>query len=378
MSAGRLPWTRRLAFEKQLALTAAIAACWAGRSWPCALIALRSTIVREQLPGAPPSRLHPLPRGRVAVTRGAGLREAAGNEERELEEEEDAWEALPQFDEPEWHKAPTSWPPEAKKLFVPLGPHDMATAFVRDAPVVSWPKAMLYNFLCRFPLDEFDLQSWLYPPACHLATTDQLLRLFDACGLSEPVPKALDIGSGDGCLTKSLRPLCRELTVAETSRGMARRLQRQGHQVWREDIAETAASRAKSSGGFSLVSMFNVLDRAACPVKMLRGARQLVERPGNRSWMLLATPLPFVGSYFGRRTRWSGEPLETLPLGGAGADWSSDGLKLIQDMLPSFGFAPRAVSRLPYLTGGDVLDGAVRELDDILVLSEAVEVPKGR
>jgi len=270
-------------------------------------------------------------------------------------------------DDPLWSQPPDSWPESLASLFVSLGPHTAADDFLAEAPFTSSTRARLYALLSNLPLNENDVSSWLYPPACHLLKGEQFRRLFEAAGVQAPLQRVLDVGSGDGCVTDQLRPLCNELVLAESSRGMARRLRRSGYTVWREDIAQTGARRAASGdGGFSVVSMLNVLDRCPAPRRLLQSAHALMQ--GGQSWLLLASPLPFEASWYGWRTRWSGRPLESLGL--AGEDWESDGQTLLEDLLPECGFLPRAVSRVPYLLGGDELDGGRVELDDIVVLAE--------
>lgn len=269
------------------------------------------------------------------------------------------------FDEAQWHEPPASWPQPSADLFVALGPHDAAEDFIEAAPITSAWRARLYKWLSRLPVNEHDLQSWLYPPASHLLTSRQLLRLFAAAGISSPPRRALDIGAGDGCVTAALRPLCEEVVAAETSKGMGRRLRRQGYEVWCEDIAETAEKRA-ADGGFELVTLFNVLDRCAKPRALLEGAHKL-----SAGWLLLSTPLPFMASFYGWRTGWSGRVVQGLGL--EGAEWEQDALALLHEVLPSVGFEPRAVSRVPYLTGGDMLQGGCLELDDVVVIAEKVK-----
>ena len=89
--------------------------------------------------------------------------------------------------------------------------------------------------------------------------------------------------------------------------------------------------------------------------------------------LLLATPLPFVASYYGPETQWIGNPVEKLELSDE-KTWESDAKVLLQDFLPSCGFQPVAVSRLPYLSGGDEEDGGCIELDDIVVLARKVHL----
>ncbi|CAE7797433.1 METTL9 [Symbiodinium sp. CCMP2592] len=274
---------------------------------------------------------------------------------------------LPTFGERKWRKAPSSWPAEVAELFVPLGPHTAATRFVETAPVASWLPATLYNVLCELPVNEFDLQACLYPKGSHLFTAPQLRKLLKAAEAAAP-DRVLDVGAGDGCHTAVLREVSEEVVATETSQGMAWQLEREGYEVWCEDVSETWAERSARTRrrAFSLVSMLNVLDRCAAPRKLLAAARGILEEGG---FLLLASPLPFAASYYGPETRWNGQPLEDLSFTGFG-NWDEDGLRLVQEFLPSCGFHVKALSRLPYLSGGDVLDGGCIELDDIVVLAQ--------
>ncbi|CAE7372010.1 METTL9 [Symbiodinium sp. CCMP2456] len=299
-------------------------------------------------------------RQRKALRRRLAKREdvdvpASDLEELELE--------LPTFEERKWRKAPSSWPAEVAELFVPLGPHTAATRFVETAPVASWLPATLYNVLCELPVNEFDLQACLYPKGSHLFTAPQLRKLLKAAKAAAS-GRVLDVGAGDGCHTAVFRMVSEEVVATETSQGMAWQLEREGYEVWCEDVSETFAARAQRTRRFSLVSMLNVLDRCTAPRKLMAAARGLLE-PGG--FLLLASPLPFAASYYGPETSWNGQPLEDLSFTGS---WDEDGLRLVQEFLPSCGFHVKAVSRLPYLSGGDVLDGGCIELDDIVVLAQ--------
>lgn len=134
-------------------------------------------------------------------------------------------------------------------------------------------------------------------------------------------------------------------------------------------------SRTSSeSESFSLISMLNVLDRCASPRRLCAAAHELLSPGGH---VLLASPLPFVASYFGPETQWSGDPVEKLQLRKAKdmeGTWESDAKILLRDFLPSCGFEPVAISRLPYLLNNEESGGCL-ELDDLIVLARKVQPP---
>eukprot|EP00438_Fugacium_kawagutii_P015510 Skav201951 [mRNA] locus=scaffold103:15867:16922:- [translate_table: standard] len=258
-----------------------------------------------------------------------------------------------------------------------------------NAPPSS-PQASIYQALCQLPVNEFDLQALLYPAGSHLLTTRQLETLLTYTKgdsverLAPSEVRVLDVGAGDGCITKNLKALGLRLVATETSLGMATRLRMNGYEVWCEeqqlkdamkrDIAETVKSRTSSeSESFSLISMLNVLDRCASPRRLCAAAHELLSPGGH---VLLASPLPFVASYYGPETQWSGDPVEKLQLHKTGDEgtWESDAELLLRNFLPSCGFEPVAISRLPYLLNNEESGGCL-ELDDIIVLARKGQAP---
>ncbi|CAE7197568.1 Mettl9 [Symbiodinium sp. CCMP2456] len=266
------------------------------------------------------------------------------------------------------YDAPNSWPSELLNSFLPLGkpgqPSPEALRFLDEAPRATLTQTLLHRSLCCFPLDDFDVNAWfdLYP--LHLFSRSQLTSLLAAASLTLPIQRGLDIGAGAGGVSEPLREVCRSLIAVETSRAMARTLRNRGRETWCEDLAVTAAARQAEGEEFQLVALLNVLDRCAKPRSLLAAARLLMPRG---SWLLLATPLPFHGAFYGWRTAWTGWQVETLALG-AEASWAGQAQHLIQEVLPQEGFEPVVLSRLPYLCAGDAFV-AFSELDDLIVLA---------
>ena len=146
---------------------------------------------------------------------------------------------LPLFEDAQWWEAPQSWPKGLAKLFVALGPHDAATDFIVNAPMALSTQAFIYQALCELPVNEFDLQALLYPAGSHLLTVDQFKMLLSYTGYLPSELRVLDVGAGDGCITKNLRALgVGQLVLSETSLGMATKLRLNGHDVWCEDASK--------------------------------------------------------------------------------------------------------------------------------------------
>jgi hypothetical protein len=104
----------------------------------------------------------------------------------------------------------------------------------------------------------------------------------------------------------------------------------------------------------------NVLDRCERPRSLLERLRDAVA-PAGRLLIALALPYsPFV--YDGPRSL---DPIERLPCDGA--DWEHAVSSLCERVLEPLGFAVQALTRVPYLSGGDS-HRALYELDDVVLV----------
>lgn len=216
------------------------------------------------------------------------------------------------------------------------------------------------------PLDDFDVNAFLNIYPLHIFSQGQLEMLLKTVRDTPVFTQVLDVGAGSGKVTQQLRPFCKSLLVSETSAGMAEQLKQQGYQVWQEDIAQSAAARKAEGLDFEMVSILNVLDRCASPRSLLSAAHTLLGP--SPSFLLMATPLPFRGAYFGWGTYWSGRQMETLGLESVTEDWAQQAQFLLEEVLPAANFEPVAISRLPYICAGDAFT-PFSELDDLVVLA---------
>lgn len=209
-------------------------------------------------------------------------------------------------------------------------------------------------------LSDFDANALLGMYPVFLLSTPGALRLIEAArpgGVGEA--RWLDIGAGSGDVTTRVAPLAASMQCSETSRHMARRLRRRGFPCWLGRVGEgEPGDPLLQEPPFDVVSLFNVIDRAPRPRSLLQAVAQRLPSGGL---LLLSTPLPFAPFYYdGPVTR---DPLEKLNV--ASERWEDALGELWRNELAPLGLALRAVTRLPYLSGGDVqhpayvLDAAV-------------------
>jgi SAM-dependent methyltransferase len=156
-------------------------------------------------------------------------------------------------------------------------------------------RSALHSFLRRRRSD-FDVNAMLgMYPMTYLDTTEWRTVLPDAHGA------LLDVGAGDGELTRSLAPLFSSVTCTETSRGMAKKLRRAGFAVHDGDLVDRALTDR-----FDAIALLHVLDRCARPLSLIDAALGSA-RPG--ALVMVAIPIPFrphvdVGKRTERPSEW--------------------------------------------------------------------------
>jgi SAM-dependent methyltransferase len=232
-------------------------------------------------------------------------------------------------------------------------------------------------------LSDFDANALLGMYPVFLLSTPQAQRLL---GAARPGVishgRLLDIGAGSGDVTTRLAPLVDSVQCTETSRHMARRLRKRGFPCWLGRVGSgrvmdsgdaTSGARAEggrdanageggdplaSDGPFDVIALCNVIDRCDRPRALLSAVARSLPQGGL---LLLATPLPYSPFFYaGSLTR---DPSEKLKIE---SDTFEDAvLELYRNELAPLGLELRALTRLPYLSGGDaqypayVLDDAV-------------------
>jgi SAM-dependent methyltransferase len=219
-------------------------------------------------------------------------------------------------------------------------------------------------------LSDFDINGILGTYPMHILS-EQQWRAFLGEAIKDLTPgtlgSILDVGAGRGDVTSLLAPLFSKVSVTETSRSMAKRLQKQGFKTYEGDLVELVEGPALKDQRFDVISLLNVLDRCDRPLSLLASARRLL-KPNAILLIALVLPYsPFV--YDGPTTR---PPKERLPIHQKGFEAST--VEMLNLALRGLGLDIITMSRAPYLSGGDQ-GRELYELDDLLVLARAQGEP---
>lgn len=260
--------------------------------------------------------------------------------------------------------------------FTQLSRDEEATQFLRRCADRSragrWAQSTAAAAL-RSALSLTDANALVGRGSMHVLSTAQARALLRLPEGAPPAASLLDVGAGDGSVTAMLAPLFRQVVATEVSLPMVRRLQSRDfaavlHAADVGGVREAAAAAGVQleEGGFSVIALMNVLDRCDEPLTLLTSLRSLLAPGTGRLLLAVVLPFrPFVEVGAARRP-----PLQDLCLPeNVGFERS---LSLLWDnVLAPAGFELEAVSRVPYLSDGD-MRAPVYCLDDAILVLRAV------
>ncbi|XP_053550833.1 protein-L-histidine N-pros-methyltransferase isoform X2 [Bombina bombina] len=166
--------------------------------------------------------------------------------------------------------------------------------------------------------------------------------------------RLLDLGAGDGEVTKVMSPHFEEIYVTEMSQTMIWQLQKKKYRVLNIDEWQRTGFQ------YDVISCLNLLDRCHQPVTLLKEMRSMLEPTRGR--VILALVLPFH-PYVENGGKWE-KPAEVMEV--TGKVWEEQ-VNSLADVFQEAGFAVEALTRLPYLCEGDMYN-------DYYVLDDAVFV----
>jgi 2-polyprenyl-3-methyl-5-hydroxy-6-metoxy-1,4-benzoquinol methylase len=223
--------------------------------------------------------------------------------------------------------------------YVELGSDDAQREFIVRSQTRphSWLLTMTHRIVRSF-MSDYDANGLLGMYPMHLLSSTQWRLLLEL----EHAATLLDVGAGDGGLTRHLAPLFTSITTTETSPAMARRLRKRGYECLVQDLSEHPLQTA-----FDCVTCLNVVDRTSKPRDLIERLSRLVA-PGGR--LVLAVPLPIRAFYYlGPRTL---EPTQALHA--HGPSWERAAMQLattVSTLAPDFELT--RWSKASYLSWGD-------------------------
>ncbi len=163
----------------------------------------------------------------------------------------------------------------------------------------------------------------------------------------------LDVGAGAGYVTEGARSHFVQIECSETARFLRRRLEQRGFTAHARDLSQENLGRT-----FDVVSCFNVLDRTARPLSLLRSLRAHLAPHGR---LLLSVPVPVSAHVHVAGGTVSAS--ERLPA--TARSWEGAVCELSEQVIEANGFSIERIARVPYLSRGDpgqnlyVLDAAL-------------------
>ncbi|XP_069838078.1 protein-L-histidine N-pros-methyltransferase isoform X2 [Dendropsophus ebraccatus] len=164
--------------------------------------------------------------------------------------------------------------------------------------------------------------------------------------------RLLDLGAGDGEVTKVMSPHFEEIYVTEMSQTMIWQLQKKKYRVLNIDEWQRTGFQ------YDVISCLNLLDRCHQPVTLLKEMRSVLEPTQGR--VILALVLPFH-PYVENGGKWE-KPSEIMEVNGS--IWEEQ-VNSLAAVFQEAGFVVEAFTRLPYLCEGDMYN-------DYYVLDDAV------
>ncbi|XP_078521258.1 protein-L-histidine N-pros-methyltransferase isoform X2 [Lissotriton helveticus] len=182
--------------------------------------------------------------------------------------------------------------------------------------------------------------------------------------------RLLDLGAGDGEVTKVMSPHFEEIYVTEMSQTMIWQLQKKKYRVLEIDEWQNTGFQ------YDVISCLNLLDRCDRPVTLLKEIRNVLEPTRGRVILALVLPFhPYVEndlpqavqqcSHSLARGKWE-KPSEVMEVNGK--VWEEQ-VNSLTEVFHEAGFAVEALTRLPYLCEGDMYN-------DYYVLDDAVFILK--
>lgn len=227
----------------------------------------------------------------------------------------------------------------------------------------DWVFMQIYHSIVKSILSWFventSINGWLGRGSMFVFSRSQFTQLLDIDELWKG-ESMLDLGAGDGEVTKNMAPYFQKVYATETSRPMVKRLLDKGYSIL--DVSSWDNGSVK----FDLISCLNLLDRCDKPISVLHSMKKVL-KPGGH--VIVAVVLPFSPYVeFGSADH---KPTERISL--QGHSFEEQCISLVRDVFEPAGFSLVRFTRLPYLCEGD-LECSFYVLDDAVFLLKLNEI----
>ena len=229
---------------------------------------------------------------------------------------------------------------------------DDTLEFIQSSKNVSYGKHVFDSFMTIFLYPFFGATSrngLLNRGIMFVASRELFTKLLS---FSTTKRKLLDIGAGDGNVTKNLATHFNDVYVTECSAPMRYRLQSKGYNLLEINDWQNYC--------FDTVSCLNVLDRCDDPYKLLSDIYNNLKVNGGL--LILAIVLPYHG-LVENANDWKPQP---NPLKINGSSFEEQLSSLITDVLQPMGYELNIATKVPYLCSGD-LNASYYSLNDALL-----------
>lgn len=234
---------------------------------------------------------------------------------------------------------------KAKRIALSLD--ESARAFYDEAYRQPYSLFQLWRFRSiERRMTHYDAAGKLNIFSMHLLSSAQIERL-QITGES-----LLDIGAGDGGVTRHFLPFFGRIDCVESSKQMRKRLIKSGFQTFDADQWPIESRQ------YSAISMLNLLDRCSYPIQTLQRAYDALENDGL---LIIATPLPFRPHV--HAIGHTVDPNESLSI--EGDDWEACAHSFVETIEALLNINLHSISRLPYMCRG-FADEPLIALDDAL------------
>ena len=269
---------------------------------------------------------------------------------------------LQNIDVNQWYKCDLSILNQSlKSKFIQLNYDQETDHFIQTCYQKSnWIFTHVFNFFAKAILSWFmtatSINGLLKRGSMFVFSSHQFHQIFDNISIikSDQDSNLLDLGAGDGKVTKIMAQYFNSTHCTEISSVMARLLNESGFNIL--DYENWAENDSK----YDLISCLNILDRCDRPLTMLQKVRTKL-KPNGRVLVALVLPLK---QYVESSTNYH-EPIEKIFLSGHTKEEQLESLEEI--VFKPIGLEIIHWTVLPYLCEGDI-NQAFYWLKDIVIL----------